>query len=78
MTTSPSKIPAIKILASQIALTVVALSERENINLRVTISTAERVLSVGTENAYVEASRPSRSQYMLFTTVARIACAMKD
>jgi hypothetical protein len=75
MMTSPSTIPAVNVLASQIALMVGALRGRENTRWGATESTEEMVPSLGSVGTYVEVSTAPRSQPIDFIAVARM-CAI--
>ena len=75
MMTSPSTMPAVKVLASQ-TLMMDALEGRESMRLGATASVAGAVPSLGGEDTYVEASTVPRSQARGLITVDRMVCAM--
>ena len=71
MMANPSRVPTVRVLASQIASTMGAPKDRENINLGVTASTMERVPPLDTEIAGWKAKMASRNQPMDVTTMAK-------
>lgn len=76
MVSSPSKAPAVIVLASQIVLIMGAVNDCESMNLGVLAPTADNVPPVGTKNAYINASTASRNQLMHWSTVDRVAYAI--
>jgi hypothetical protein len=75
MITSPSTMPVVKVLASQIILMMDALKGRKSMRLGATTSVAETVPSPG-EDTYVEASTVPQGQPMDLIAVARVVCAI--
>jgi hypothetical protein len=80
MTMSPSKVPAVNVLASQVALTMYLISDPGNVDFEAMVpsSTAERNLSADSESSCTEVMRIWRIQNVYRTTVVEIRYAIES